>query len=145
MADMENGVFSRDNTETPKGDRVLPLFSLKSRTAMVSEAGAGIGLAVAQAFAETGANVAIWYNSNKQALAEADKIEKTYGVKCRLDGRGLRGEHAIDERARQARHTKSTCCRPRPSTRPSAPSSRSSTAASTSSSPTRESPGRMGP
>lgn len=32
--------------------------------------------------AEAGANVAIWYNSNKKALDEAANIEKTYGVKC---------------------------------------------------------------
>ncbi|KAH7152180.1 hypothetical protein B0J13DRAFT_257145 [Dactylonectria estremocensis] len=83
MADMKNGVFRHDNTEAPKSDRVLPLFSLKGRTAIVSGAGAGIGLAVAHALAEAGANVAIWYNSNKQALAEAEKIEQEYGVKCK--------------------------------------------------------------
>ena len=46
-------------------------------------AGAGIGLAIAQAYAEAGANVAIWYNSNKKALDEAAKIEKKFGVKCK--------------------------------------------------------------
>jgi sorbose reductase len=48
----------------------------------VSGAGAGIGLAVAQGFAEAGANVAIWYNSNRKALDRAADIEKIYGVKC---------------------------------------------------------------
>lgn len=81
--DMKNGAFQQDNMDVPKGDRVLPMFSLKGRTAIVSGAGAGIGLGVAQAFAEAGANVAIWYNSNKQALKEAESIEKEYGVKCR--------------------------------------------------------------
>ncbi|KAG9250907.1 sorbitol utilization protein SOU2 [Emericellopsis atlantica] len=81
--DMKNGAFELDNTDIPKGDRVLPMFSLKGRTAIVSGAGAGIGLGVAQGLAEAGANVAIWYNSNKQALVEAENIEKTYGVKCR--------------------------------------------------------------
>ena len=61
----------------------MSLFSLKGRTAIVSGAGAGIGLAIAHALAEAGANVAIWYNSNKQAIAEAENIEKTYGVKCK--------------------------------------------------------------
>ncbi|KAI3323262.1 sorbitol utilization protein SOU2 [Xylariaceae sp. AK1471] len=68
---------------TPKSDLVLPLFSLKDRTAIVSGAGAGIGLAVAHGLAEAGANVAIWYNSNKKALAEAAKIEEKFGVKCK--------------------------------------------------------------
>ncbi|KAH8805806.1 hypothetical protein F5884DRAFT_860405 [Xylogone sp. PMI_703] len=81
---MNGGLFTHNNTEAPAySDRVLPLFSLKGRTAIVSGAGAGIGLAVAHALAEAGANVAIWYNSNKKAIAEAEKIEKTYGVKCK--------------------------------------------------------------
>lgn len=75
------GVFRHNNTTAPVSDLVLPLFSLKGRTAIVSGAGAGIGLAVAHALAEAGANVAIWYNSNKKAIAEAEKIEKKYGVK----------------------------------------------------------------
>jgi sorbose reductase len=79
---MTGGHFTHNNTTAHKADRVLPLFSLKGRTAIVSGAGAGIGLAVAHALAEAGANVAIWYNSNKKAIAEAEKIEKEYGVMC---------------------------------------------------------------
>lgn len=79
------GQFTHNNTEAPQQTgRVLPLFSLKGRTAIVSGAGAGIGLAVAHALAEAGANVAIWYNSNKKAITEAENIEKTFGVKCKL-------------------------------------------------------------
>jgi len=82
---MIGGNFRHNNTVAPEyTDRVLPLFSLKGRTAIVSGAGAGIGLTVAHALAEAGANVAIWYNSNKKAIAEAEKIEKTFGVKCKL-------------------------------------------------------------
>ena len=78
----KDGVFREDNTKAPKETEVMPLFSLKGRTAIVSGAGAGIGLQVAQAFAEAGANVAIWYHGNKQALDRAAEIEKKYGVKC---------------------------------------------------------------
>jgi sorbose reductase len=78
----KTGVFAENNTKPPKTDRILPLFSLKGKTAIVSGAGAGIGLQVAQGFAEAGANVAIWYNSNKKALDRAAEIEKDYGVKC---------------------------------------------------------------
>ena len=34
--------------------------------------------------AESGANVAIWYHGNKDALDRASEIEKEYGVKCKL-------------------------------------------------------------
>jgi sorbose reductase len=79
---MKGGDFTLDNTTAPTIKRVLPLFSLQGKTAIVSGAGAGIGLAVAEGLAEAGANVAIWYNSNKKAVEEAAIIEKEYGVKC---------------------------------------------------------------
>lgn len=53
-----------EQTIAPKNDRVLPPFSLGDKTAIVSGASAGIGLAATQGFAEAEANVAIWYNSN---------------------------------------------------------------------------------
>ena len=62
----------------------MQLFSLKGKTAIISGAGAGIGLAVARGFAEAGANVVIWYYSNKKALTRAEEIEKEFGVKCTL-------------------------------------------------------------
>ena len=40
----KDGTFALYNTVAPKGDRVLPLFSLKGKTAIVSGAGAGIGM-----------------------------------------------------------------------------------------------------
>lgn len=82
MANLQDGAFPHDNMGIPQGERVLPMFSLKGKTAIVSGAGTGIGLGVAHALAEAGADVAIWYNSNKQAVIEAENIEKTYGVKC---------------------------------------------------------------
>lgn len=78
----EDGKFVHNTTEPPKANRVLPLFSLKGKTAIVSGAAAGIGYAAAQAFAEAGANVAIWYNSNTKAIAKAAEIEEEFGVKC---------------------------------------------------------------
>ena len=68
---------------TPRdGDPVLPLFSLKGKTAIVTGAGAGIGYAVADCFAEAGADVIIWYNSNPKAHEAAEEIVKRWGVKC---------------------------------------------------------------
>ena len=82
---LTGGNFKHDNSPAAKpvdGEKVLPLFSNKGKTAIVSGAGAGIGLSVAQALAESGANVAIWYNSNKKALDRASEIASNYNVKC---------------------------------------------------------------
>lgn len=79
---MKGGSFTHHNTVAPTEKKVYPLLSLHGRTAIVSGAGAGIGLRVAQGFAEAGANVAIWYHSNKEAISRAEEIESEYGVKC---------------------------------------------------------------
>ena len=66
--------------EPRDGDSVMSLFSLKGKTAIVTGAGAGIGYAVAEAFAEAGANVAIWYNSNPKAEERAEELSKRFNV-----------------------------------------------------------------
>ncbi|KAI9830346.1 MAG: L-xylulose reductase [Sarea resinae] len=94
---MSKGLFVHDNTVAPTSEKVLPLFSLKGKTAIVSGAGAGIGLAVAQGLAEAGANVAIWYNSNKKAIDRAADIEKTYGVKAKAYQVNVTSAEAVEK------------------------------------------------
>jgi len=77
-----SGSFKHNNTVAPKEEKVFPLFNNKGKTAIVTGAGAGIGLAVAHGLAESGANVAIWYHGNRKAIDRAKEIEEEYGVKC---------------------------------------------------------------
>jgi len=81
-----SGSFKHNNTVAPNEDKVFPLFDNRGKTAIVTGAGAGIGLAVAQGFAESGANVAIWYHGNRKALDRAKEIEEEYGVTCEPRG-----------------------------------------------------------
>ena len=82
-APMQGGRFRHNNTEAPSQTRVLPLFTNEGKTAIVTGAGAGIGLAVAQGLAESRANVAIWYHGNKKAIDRAREIEEEYEVQCK--------------------------------------------------------------
>ncbi len=102
-ASMKNGLFRDDNTSAPNETSVVPLFSLKHKTAIVSGSDRGIGLAVAQGFAEAGANVAIWYHSNKKAHDRAEEIAEKYGVKCREMCYPM---HYVSSNGNQARRTK---------------------------------------
>jgi NADPH:quinone reductase-like Zn-dependent oxidoreductase len=79
---IQNGIFRRNNTAPPADGGVMSLFSLAGKTAIISGAGGGIGLAAVKAFAEAGANVAIWYNTNNEAIDKAASIEKAFNVKC---------------------------------------------------------------
>jgi len=62
---------------------VFPMFSLKGKTAIVSGAAAGIGLAIVHTLAEAGANVAMLYHTNSSAIESAKVIEQTYAVQCK--------------------------------------------------------------
>ncbi|KAG9769598.1 sorbitol utilization protein SOU1, partial [Aureobasidium melanogenum] len=94
---MNGGAFKHYNTEAPTSKLVMPLFSLKGKTAIISGAGAGIGLAVARGYAEAGANVAIWFHSNQKAHQRAEEIEKEFGVKCRAYQVDVRDAKGVDE------------------------------------------------
>ncbi|KAJ8054206.1 hypothetical protein LXG23DRAFT_55772 [Yarrowia lipolytica] len=70
-------------TETPKfPTNIMDRFSLKGKVASVTGSSSGIGYCVAEAYAQAGADVAIWYNSHP-ADAKAEHLAKTYGVKAK--------------------------------------------------------------
>ena len=75
--------FALNGTEAPADQHISKLFSCQNKTAIVTGAAAGIGLTVAQTLAEAGANVAIWYHSNKDAVTRAEEIQSKHAVKCR--------------------------------------------------------------
>ncbi|KAK6538226.1 Sorbose reductase sou1 [Orbilia ellipsospora] len=77
------GVFNSNNTQPPTETRVMELFSLKGKTAIVTGAADGIGFSIVEAFAEAGANVAFWYNSNTEAIDKATKVANSYNVECK--------------------------------------------------------------
>ena len=74
--------FTLNGTQAPREQHISKLFSCQNKTAIVTGAAAGIGLIVAQTLAEAGANVAIWYHSNKDAVDRAEEIQSRFSVKC---------------------------------------------------------------
>ncbi|KAF3920976.1 hypothetical protein ABW20_dc0102438 [Dactylellina cionopaga] len=82
-------------TSAPTRTSVKDLFDLKGRFAIITGAGQGIGLDIAHAFAEQGANVAIWYNSNTEAHKRAEEISQQYGITCKAYKVGVTDEAEV--------------------------------------------------
>ncbi|KAK5078795.1 hypothetical protein LTR64_002789 [Lithohypha guttulata] len=72
---------SKPVPDTP--NNVLEQFNMKDRVVCITGAAEGIGLAVAEAMAEAGANIALWYNSNKAAVDRAEELSKLHNVKAK--------------------------------------------------------------
>lgn len=73
--------FPRPFPDTPSN--VLDQFKLNGRVAVVTGAAEGIGGAVSEGYAEAGAHVALFYNSNDAAIARAESLASTHGVKTK--------------------------------------------------------------
>lgn len=69
---------ARPAPDTPSS--VFSQFRLDGRVAVITGAAAGIGFAVAEAYAEAGAHLALWYNRNDAAIAKGAELARTYGV-----------------------------------------------------------------
>lgn len=62
---------------------VLEQFSLRGRVACITGASDGIGFAIAEGFAEAGADLALWYNSNPAAVERGADLAKKHGVQVK--------------------------------------------------------------
>jgi sorbose reductase len=61
-------------------DSVFAQFRMDGKVVAITGGADGIGLAVAEAMAEAGANVALWYNSNKAAIDRAKELEEKFKI-----------------------------------------------------------------
>lgn len=73
--------FPKPVPNTPSN--VLEQFSMKGKAIVVTGAAEGIGGAVADAMAEAGGDVALWYNSNDAAIQRGETLSKSHGVKTK--------------------------------------------------------------
>ncbi|KAI5965880.1 SOU1 [Candida pseudojiufengensis] len=94
----ELGPLPTKTPELPKN--VMDMFSLKGKVASVTGSSGGIGFAVAEAFAQAGADVAIWYNSHS-ADDKAEYLEKTYGVKSKAYKCNISDPNSVEEVIKQ--------------------------------------------
>ncbi|KAE8838524.1 hypothetical protein PTNB85_02755 [Pyrenophora teres f. teres] len=73
--------FPKPVPDTPTN--VMQQFSMKGKTIVITGAAEGIGGAVADAMAEAGGNVALWYNTNPKAKERAETLAKEHNVQTK--------------------------------------------------------------
>lgn len=83
--------MSLEDAKAPRQPRPVPdtphnvfeQLSMKNKVVVVNGASEGIGFAVAEAMAEAGANVGLWYNSNDKAIQRGEELAKAHGIKAK--------------------------------------------------------------
>ncbi|KAK1035090.1 hypothetical protein LTR33_016517 [Friedmanniomyces endolithicus] len=73
--------FPRPTLKTP--NNVFEQLSMKGKVVAITGASAGIGFAVAEAIAEAGGDLALWYNSNDAAIVKGEQLAKAHGVRVK--------------------------------------------------------------
>jgi sorbose reductase len=61
-------------------NNVLEQFSMRGKVVAISGASDGIGFAAAEAIAEAGGHLALWYNSNDAAVSKGEKLAKEHNI-----------------------------------------------------------------
>ena len=96
---VEDAATPRNARPTPDiPENVLEQFSLRGKVVTVNGASDGIGYAVAEAMAEAGADVALYYNSNDAAIAKGSHLAEKHNIKTKA----YKVEVSNPERVQQA-------------------------------------------
>ena len=64
-------------------EKVFEQFRLNGRVVVITGASDGIGFAAAEAMAEAGADLALWYNTNKAVIEKGAQLATDFGIKVK--------------------------------------------------------------
>ncbi|KAJ4125035.1 Sorbose reductase sou1 [Fusarium equiseti] len=99
---LNRGNFVHDNNRVVDGGSILKRFSLQGKTVIITGAAAGIGFSIAEAYAETGANIALWYRTSNKAQERAEELSKKYNVTVKAYQVDMRDAEAVEKAVDQS-------------------------------------------
>ncbi|KAF4468409.1 sorbitol utilization sou1 [Fusarium albosuccineum] len=99
---LNGGNFVHNDKRWIDGGSILKRFSLQGKTAIITGAAAGIGWSVAQAYAEMGANIALWYFSNSKGPERAEELAKQFNIQCKAYKVDVRDAEAVEKAVDQS-------------------------------------------
>lgn len=80
---LEDALVPREPKPAPNtSDSVFAQLMMVGKVVAITGAADGIGFAVAEAMAEAGADLALWYNTNDAAIGKAKELESRYNIKA---------------------------------------------------------------
>jgi NAD(P)-dependent dehydrogenase (short-subunit alcohol dehydrogenase family) len=82
-------------------DCIEKMFSMDGKRALITGGYKGIGLTIAQTFAEAGASVALAARNLEPCRSEADKLEETYGVRAIAKSMDVCDSKSVDRVVRE--------------------------------------------
>ncbi|KAI6851559.1 putative NADP-dependent mannitol dehydrogenase [Hortaea werneckii] len=80
----DEATVPRDPKPTPNTpENVFEQLSMRGKVVAITGAADGIGFAAAEAIAEAGGDLALWYRSNDAAIAKGDALAKKHGIRAK--------------------------------------------------------------
>ncbi|KAI7496793.1 putative NADP-dependent mannitol dehydrogenase [Hortaea werneckii] len=80
----DEATVPRDPKPTPNTpENVFEQLSMKGKVVAITGAADGIGFAAAEAIAEAGGDLALWYRSNDAAIAKGDALAKKHSIRAK--------------------------------------------------------------
>ncbi|KAH7148929.1 hypothetical protein EDB81DRAFT_481101 [Dactylonectria macrodidyma] len=102
LGPLNGGSFVHNNERSVEGGSIMKRFSLAGKTVIITGGGAGIGYAVATAYAEMGANIGLFYFSNTKTPERAEALVVKYNIQCKAYQVDVRDAEAVEKTVDQA-------------------------------------------
>ena len=99
---IEDAGQSREPKPVPNTpENVFEQFNMKGKVVAINGSSDGIGFAVAEAIAEAGGDIALWYNTNDAAIEKGENLAKKHQIRAIAYQVEVTNHDAVEKALRQ--------------------------------------------